>query len=82
MTDIDTIREALERYRILTRPGGEDTGYSREADRALSALERVSALQAEMEDVLQRIIRDREVTLAPKEVRDTFALLLRAKESR
>lgn len=70
--DIDTIREAL---RIAWRE--TDAFHA-----ALAALERVSALNSEMEDVLKRIVRDRLVTLAPREVSDAFACLLKSKESR
>lgn len=82
MTDIDTIREALEEADSHCYTDTDSARVRSLAKTALAALERVSALNSEMEAVLRRILCDREVTLAPREVSDAFAVLLKTKESR
>lgn len=54
MTDIDAIREALERF----EPNVFNSGDRKALEAALAALERVSALQAEMEAALDCVLAE------------------------
>lgn len=57
MTDIDTIREALEEYRLTgLSPRGFVTAGAQKAESALAALKRVSALNSEMEAALKDLL--------------------------